>query len=78
MEPRACHESLRVQKAQIVAGEPIPAEDDVELLAEVQQCHVDYLAERLCVPKCQVDHHRRRHGAGGVGCREGDGCLALG
>ena len=29
--PGASHAALRVQKVQVVTGEPIPAEDDVEL-----------------------------------------------
>ncbi len=61
LKPLAGHTALRIKKAQVVAGEPIPSQDDAELRAEVQRRHVDHLAERLSVPQGQV-----RRGPAGV------------
>ena len=69
--------ALRVQEAQVVTGDPIPAQDDVELRPEVQRGHCDHLAKRLGRAEGQVNDHRRRQQAGGVGRRQADGHGAM-
>ena len=56
-----------------MTGDPIPAQDDVELRSEVQRGHCDHFAKRFGRAESQVNDHRRRQQASGVGRRQADG-----
>ena len=50
---------LRVKEAEIMARDPVPAEDDVKAWAQVQRGHVNHLTQGFTVADDEVDAHGR-------------------
>ena len=50
---------LRIKEAEIMARDPVPAEDDVKAWAQVQRGHVNHLTQGFTVAENEVDAHGR-------------------